>query len=178
MEQYLNPLPIDIFVYLYDKRAIGVPEHKDTKKIAKWLQTEPQSLGFDEVYKNLEEIIGSGRSFLNINTGRNIHVIFKKAKGFVVKPNGKKVLLSEEDLLEFWKILRKYGYIMRAICPSNLIDYYDLLISIYSSLPYCSQIPIAQNYSSLDGNDAIGLQINPSSKVPSFDVIQEFAAVS
>lgn len=185
MKKYLNPLPIDIFVYFYKKSALDAPEHKDIKKIAEWLQTEPQSLGFDEVYKNLEKIIGSGRSFLNVNTGRNILVNFKKSKGFfgdskgfVVKLNGKKVILSEEDLLEFWQILRKYGYIMKAICPSNLSNYYDLLISIYSSLPYCSQISIAQNYSSLDNSNSIGLQINPSPKAPSLEDTQEFATVS
>ncbi len=49
MEKYLKKLPIDIFIYLHNKKN-RTPEHRDIKAMAKWLRSNPEFLGVSEVW--------------------------------------------------------------------------------------------------------------------------------
>ena len=55
MEEYLQGLPIDVYVYLYDKTGIKV-EHKNVKEIKQWLRGEPQSLAFSELCDDIKTL--------------------------------------------------------------------------------------------------------------------------
>ncbi|MFH1549631.1 MAG: macro domain-containing protein, partial [Planctomycetota bacterium] len=48
MEKYLKKLPIDVFVYAYAQKDPLIPEHRNINEIRTWLESEPESLGFEE----------------------------------------------------------------------------------------------------------------------------------
>jgi hypothetical protein len=63
MEEYLSGLPIEILIHKYPFKAVFLPEHRDVPSMKRWLRSEPWSLGFDEVWGDIVELIGEGRSF-------------------------------------------------------------------------------------------------------------------
>ena len=63
MEQYLDPLPISVFVHLQHVPDAFVPERKDSKAIKKWLRGEPESLAFDEVWGELKALLAAQPRF-------------------------------------------------------------------------------------------------------------------
>jgi len=56
MERYLAPLPIDIYIHLYDAGS-GFIEHRESIEMKRWLQSEPESLPFTAFREDIEELL-------------------------------------------------------------------------------------------------------------------------
>lgn len=153
MEKYLNKLPIDIFIHLYDPKDMSIPEHRNIKEIEKWLKSEPQHLGFEEVYRDLTGILSDWVSLDKDSTAK-----IKNSKGIEIKYAGKKSLVAKDDLMEFWRLFRNYGYILKNIAPPNLEKHFKALVRIFERLPYCNELKISQKYNDLNSPDTEGLQ--------------------
>jgi len=94
MEKYLEPLPIDIFIYIYDKNALA-PEHRNIKSISTWLRSEPESLSFQEVWEDVKKLIDKKTELLSFYEKRRFHLFFSKDK-------------EEEFIRVDWGWKRKY----------------------------------------------------------------------
>lgn len=162
MEKYLNKLPIDIFIHLYEASA-HTPEHRNIEAIASWLRTEPETLGFSEVWGDLTRIIGTGRELQTLTNKEpfEVEAVLDEEPGIVVTLSGKRHFISGEELMELWSLIRTYGFSMDRIMPPGLEKFSDQLVALFSELPYCRLVQVSTDYSDLRKSKSIGLQWVP-----------------
>lgn len=162
MEKYLKNLPIDIFIYRYKKSL--VPEHKNIKAMAEWLRSEPETLGFVEVWQDLKQIIGAGITLQDTADHKFVvqHSI-NRVEGISLSIADKKHFIPEEELRELWDTIRTYGFTMEKIMPPGLEPYSRQLIILFSKLPYCKPIQVSSDYFALSDKNSghVGLQWLP-----------------
>jgi O-acetyl-ADP-ribose deacetylase (regulator of RNase III) len=163
MEKFLKDLPIDIFIYLYNRSEIESPEHKNIKMIEKWLRSEPRSLSFEEVWEDIKHIIVSDRfnqkevnyllsKVIDFNSNEEIEAI-----NIANKANT--VLISKNEWFEIWSIIRNYGFITKRLIPNGFEEYFGEIVQLLLQLPYCRQVNMSKKYSDLNTN-GIGVQID------------------
>lgn len=164
MERYLNKLPIDIYIHIFNpERDKCFPEHNHISDISSWLHSEPQSLSiyecleflkYRQVFEEFSEL-KNGKFFKDIDVDNGIEIIEK---------NGERVRVEIVDLVSFWSILREYGLITYETIPSSLSDKYDALVEIFSKLPWISKTEATSNYENIKKKEnLLALQLIPDS---------------
>ncbi|HSK71374.1 MAG TPA: macro domain-containing protein [Pyrinomonadaceae bacterium] len=154
MEKYLNKVPADVFVHPPLSRE-ELPEHKDKKEIEKWLRSEPATLSFNEVWRDLRELLSKKSSFLTSKTASTFRakllesdskkLIEDSNNGFLVieAKNGTRKI-EYEQLLELWQQFRRHGYLRRGIVSSAIEKELSYLIPILSELEYVEVIELSE----------------------------------
>lgn len=160
MEEYLRPLPIEVFIY--PSRKSTFIEHLSQKEMKKWLRSEPTSLPFAELWDDLIELLSKKQDFETIARGKSfIAQISQNPPGLKITASGQHYLIPYETLVDFWQQLRTHGFSMRHIAPgiNRQISY---LIPIFSELDYITPVHVSDTYSSLKTSAVTGLQVLPS----------------
>lgn len=118
MEKYLKPLPIDIFIHIYENSKIE-KEHLNIEQTTNWLHKNPRSLSIDQVWEDLLTAIGKHNYKLNtfetysiiVNSGQNKNNS-ELEKTIILSNNKKTILLTKSDLNDIWIKMRDYGLIL------------------------------------------------------------------
>ncbi len=167
MEEYLRPLPIDIFIYVYKKQR-DVPEHKDITAISEWLRQEPENLGFSEVWLDLEKMIGPGIELKSFYENKLFHVkCLEGEKGIQISVENRSEAIYPDELSNFWNLICSYGFGFRAVIPPDAAPYQEFLLPLFAKLPYCREIAASKNYKELNTSRARGIQFIPRPAVTS-----------
>ena len=159
MEEYLGDLPISVFIYL-NRPDHAWPEHKDARRIADWLRSDPPSLSFDEVWKDVSELlVRSGQL-------RTIDAQFKFVADSTYDPPYLTVTLSNQvisfdgdELRMFWQRLRDHGIVHEQILREH--HHAPFLMAVFELLPYVQTVPVSMSVSQLWTRPHAGLQIVP-----------------
>ncbi len=157
MEEYLRPLPIEIYIHLYKPGSTFVPEHRNIKEMKKWLRSEPRCLPFAEFWDDVkqlasdqsvrETIDGSRRFTVSLDLfGENLHFAF-----------GSESLTVNKDTFEkLWSLLRNEGYYWVHDFANDASNNAQVVVSLLRYLPYVSPVLLS---ASADVTDLdIGLQ--------------------
>jgi len=147
MEQYLKKIPIDIFVHFH-KPDIFRPEHHNIVEIKQWLNAEPQNLPLSEVWGDLVEYIGTGKTVLAANVFASDDCI-----------NIAEQQITKDILLEAWSILRNYGFLSADNMPGDLSPIASEVVELFSKLDYCKSVQIDSTYSELNKGTAKGVRL-------------------
>jgi len=67
MEKYLRPLPIAIYIHLYDGSQEFL-EHRSVREMKRWLREQPESLPFQEVW---DDLVGAIREAPDVEANGN-----------------------------------------------------------------------------------------------------------
>lgn len=174
MEQYLKQLPIDVFIYIPDKNNPN-PEHTDIKNIKKWLRSDPESLGFSEIWDDLRKEISEGMEIQKPQEYGcfKLSILPGERPGIAVNTQKEGLFqILEDELVDFWRFVRRFGFVNSAIIPPPVSDYYDILVPLFARLPYCKEILFSKNFDRLHSNDSKGIQFipphSPRSDLPLF----------
>lgn len=159
MERYLRNLPIDVFIYPHIKKSFV--EHLDTAAMEAWLRSEPSSLPFTEVWRDLEAIL-SQKSEFRTPEGRPFTARFT-AERIEVAAKGKTHIFDYDTLLAFWQQLRTLGFSISRIAP-GLDSELVYLIPIFSELPYVAPVRISDEYEALRRSANLGVQFVPAAQ--------------
>lgn len=160
MEKYLRGLPIDVFVYP-DHNDPYPPEHQQPEQFRKWLQTQPESLSFNQVWEDLQRVLKERREFSTASRNNTFEVtVLAEEEGIKVTASGHTYNIDREMLLAFWQQLRDYGFSMRKIAPSITREI-SYLIPVFLELPYVKPVRIADRFEDLQSNFSLGLQYVP-----------------
>lgn len=161
MEKYLKSLPIDIYVYLYDKTGIKV-EHKNVKEIKQWLRGEPQSLAFSELWDDIQHLLAQKSDFVAVNSQKPFKAccLDDEMSGILIIDGYDKYEILNEQLVGFWQHVRSLGFCMESSLPDALDYYANYLMAILKDLPYLQPVIINTSYNQLD-QTSIGLQYVP-----------------
>lgn len=157
MEQYLGPLPIDIFIYPH--KGGDFVEHVNVQAMRQWLRSEPALLPFSEVWDDLKQVLARRQMFESLSD--------REPFGAEISPDGlnlqitagpNRLLIHYDSLQALWQQIRTYGFSMQHIAPS-LDQEMNYLIPILAELPYASRVWVAEDYESLKKAGAVGIQL-------------------
>ena len=176
MEKYLQPLPIEVFVYP-EKDNVFV-EHVHSKEMRGWLRTEPQSLPFSEVWEDINAILDENNEYKTVAKNNSFSAyISHDPLGIRVVVAERQYILPYEKLLSLWQQLRTYGFSMRHIAP-GIDRQVSYVLSIFAELEYVTPVYLADDYSKYRSASVVGLQILPSAfmrRPDSVDAVQQLS---
>ncbi len=169
MEKYLQPLPIEVFVY--PERDNVFVEHLQPEAMSDWLRTEPQSLPFSEVWEDIESILKDKSEYKTVAKKNPFSAyVSHNPLGICVKAAAQKYMLPYETLSSLWQQLRTYGFSMRHIAP-GIDRQVSYVLSIFAELEYVTPVYVADDYSKFGYASMIGLQILPAAFVRRTDYV-------
>jgi O-acetyl-ADP-ribose deacetylase (regulator of RNase III) len=172
MLRYLRPLPINVYIYLYDHGSWLTPEHREAGAMKTWLRREPRSLPFSEFWGDLQTKIGTGASFAgndraDMYTAQVVRYenyglllgfanrtrlqqwrdgVRHAANEFMHKwrfASDRTVYIPEDSLLALWQSIRFYGFCFKRMMPDGLDQLWEYLLPLLSTLPYLKKVRIA-----------------------------------
>jgi O-acetyl-ADP-ribose deacetylase (regulator of RNase III) len=164
MEGYLGKLPIDVYIHLQNRQDPYTPEHRNLKQMKKWLQGEPESLAFNEVWADLIVAIASDPHCVAIGTGESFGIRIGGEENSIILELGHETIEIPQDVfLDLWQILRAAGFLGHDYLPRGLSDYSDFIIPLMTKLPYISQVNMAEQ-SDQPSRLSVGLRIAPGTE--------------
>lgn len=164
LEKFLSSLPIDAFIYPGIKDPY-TPEHKVPAETKKWLRSEPQSLSFREVWDDLKDIYSEPMLLRTEVKSSEYTVIFDSDKDqLLIRTKTRNRRYSYEELFDFWRQLRSYGFSLRRIAPNGLGRAISYLLPVFSQLPYIKPVLVSESYDGLMNRASIGLQYIPTNR--------------
>ena len=175
MEKYLQPLPIEVFVY--PERDNVFVEHLQPGEMSDWLRTEPESLPFSEVWEDIESILKDKSEYKTVAKKNQFSAyVSHEPLGICVKTAAQKYMLPYDTLSSLWQQLRTYGFSMRHIAP-GIDRQVSYVLSIFAELEYVTPVYLADDYSKYESASMIGLQVLPSAFIQRTDyanAVQQF----
>lgn len=141
MEKYLKNLPIHIYIYL-DNYKQEIPEHKKTLEMENWLRSNTDSIGFTFLKEELQRAINENSNLL-INDSFLKHISWQGDSIHLI--NGDEIIISEEDLCDFWIFIRNLGIIEIDSLPERFKGYAPIMLDILKRLDYVQPIIIVND---------------------------------
>jgi O-acetyl-ADP-ribose deacetylase (regulator of RNase III) len=146
MEKYLGPLPIEVYIHIYDRGAEFIEQHRPEEMRA-WLRTEPESLSFPEVWADL---VGNVVNMTNEDTGGEWSITVRDSDDdrgieFRQSSNEEAEFIGEDELMSIWSQLRSFGLLGISDLPSAIAR---PLGELLQSLPYIEPVEFNRGTSS------------------------------
>lgn len=159
MEKYLQPLPLDVFVYV--ERENAFEEKLQSGEMSDWLRTKPHGLPFSEVWEDLKAILDDKSEFKTVAKNNSFSAcISHDPLGIRVVVADRQSILPYDELSALWRQLRTYGFSRRQITP-GIDRQVSYVLSIFAELEYVTPVYLADDYSKFGAASRIGLQILP-----------------
>ncbi|MEX0701218.1 MAG: macro domain-containing protein [Planctomycetales bacterium] len=163
MEEYLRPLPIDVYVHLHRKDQFS-PEHRNIQETKRWLRSEPESLGFVEVWEDLGDLLASRQEFTAYATGRAFTARLTKEPetGVMIEIAGQlPVFMPQEALLDLWQFIRAAGFVDEGGLTYGLDSHSEEVFTLLRELPYLMLTRVSTDSSASDDDFTYALQLTP-----------------
>ena len=161
LEQYLKPLPIDVYVHLYRQNARFVPEHRDIAAIQEWLRKEPHHLPFSEFWDDVISLASSDFHFRTFDTNSRFELRFVKSTDTLVMISDLQVsYLHRESFEQLWAAIRRIGYFLVRDFPEEMSVVSNVVASLLCELPYIEPVLISTDSDVSDSD--VGLKLHAS----------------
>ena len=146
MEEYLKPLPIDIYVHLYRTSASFVPEHRNIREIKRWLRSEPRYLPFAEFWEDVKQIAGSNMIFETLH-GANRFTVSTDLFGNSIQFSSDLASFdaTKDTFEDWWALLTHEGYHQLRDFPQDASDEDRIVASLLQHLPYVNPILLSES---------------------------------
>ncbi len=141
MEQYLRPLPIDVYIHIYQQAKDFVPEHRDIEAMKQWLRSEPRSLPFSEFWDDLVHVAENGRQpFVNGDSVQfSVQAItFDHTLRF--NCGDKQFEFNREELTLLWRYIRDNNFYTIRDFPTSWGQRMPFVATVLEQLPYVNEI--------------------------------------
>ena len=159
MDTYLRNLPADVFIHPPLPKN-EIPEHRNQDEIKDWLRSEPHTLPFSEVWKDLKESVSYDPSFetASFNAFKAEVVENLVSSYLLIETESRTYKIEYEELREVWSRFRSHGYLRRGVV-SNVIEkilYY--IMPVFARLDYVEKISLSETGSFSKNKSLAGLQ--------------------
>ncbi|MCH3918280.1 MAG: macro domain-containing protein [Spirochaetia bacterium] len=158
MEKYLEPLPIDVYIYLGKNETVK-PEHKNQAETIKWLRQHAKDLSFNGVK---DDIIHSRKDLFTPYSfgfdGDQWSAEWDNGlKFFRGDSNDFSILVPEDNFRELWDEIRTQSFVLK---DEKKVDA-SLIYALLNSLGYLSEVRIKEKNTEkmIDGyqlNEGVG----------------------
>jgi O-acetyl-ADP-ribose deacetylase (regulator of RNase III) len=162
MSKYLEKLPIDVFIYP-ERPSHDAPEHLKADDVAAWLRSEPHSLPFDEVWRDIAAIVRAETTFLtSTHSPFTASIGHDDPPGLRIDTGGRTFSIEADYLLEFWQQLRQHGFTHRGVAPQQ--QRLSYLMPIFERLPYVHRVAVSTTDEGLKTQASSALQVRPKAR--------------
>lgn len=162
MEHYLAPLPIQVFIHLFDENDVFVEKERNIRAIRAWLEGNPQPVSFAKLTRDLNRLLNRDYKLKTVDglttfsVGRD-----PKRKGnnliFLASGDPQPLFVSESLLGETWAYIRSAGYALPMNLPGGLDASAPLIVGLLTQLDYVRPVHLYCD----DGTLATGLHYIP-----------------
>jgi O-acetyl-ADP-ribose deacetylase (regulator of RNase III) len=160
MEKHLSKVPIQIFIHLY-RKDVFPKEHHDLRGTKAWLHSEPESLGFQEVWEDLSNLTENAVHFSTAN-GESFTATTVREPEEAIRFSGIETFdVPKETVLDVWQYFRSAGFLTADNLPQGLASHGDMLLTLLGRLPYVSHVQVARGRSPGQTKFAPALQLTP-----------------
>ena len=159
MDEYLKGLPIPVYIYA-PHPPTGPPEHREPKKTAEWLRSQPRDLAFSEVWRDIRRVLQRGSSFETLAQRAVYEAAFEPSRNEIhIVRAGKTITISMDEFYDYWIELREYGYLARGSLPAHRDRDASYILPILAALPYVQVVRSSLGYETFQSNPGLALQI-------------------
>lgn len=138
MEAYLAPLPIAVYIHLYDPTT----EARNPRTIATWLNGIPQTVSFDKFWRELTRLLNRQDEFLTCEAEgqrqsfRVTPEVKRRSRNLILtrSGNGGTIYLSESMLSDLWTYIQEAGYSLPRNFPDGMDAYAGYIVGLLSQL--------------------------------------------
>lgn len=161
MEQYLDPLPINVFVHLYEPANPFADRDPPPASLSAWLNGEPDGIGFNGFWNDFLKLVGRGQNLETYEDQAVFHVSFRAEEERFVFSEGEQVVvqLTESMMADLWHSITAAGYLWPQNMPSGLDAHGSLIVTALARLPYVRPVLLDRG----DGVRSVGLHYVPPS---------------
>ncbi len=140
MEAYLDPLPVAVYIHMYDP---DTAQH--TRTLAAWLHGKPSDISFDKVWRDLARILRQGNTFETTATGELFHAALDnrpRSRSLTLHTAAGDFYYSEMLLADLWSYVRGAGYCLPQNLPGGLDASADYIIPVFTTLDYVRPVKL------------------------------------
>lgn len=160
MEKYLAPIPIQIFVHLY-RKDVFPKEHHDLSSTKAWLHSEPESLGFQEVWDDLVANVRHSSRFTTADGNAFAVAVSRDPEEALVLEGVAALEIAKDTWLDLWQYFRSAGFLTADGLPEGLQKDADKIFALLGALPYVSRVQLARGRQTDQSKFVPGLQLTP-----------------
>lgn len=159
MEKYLKNLPVYSFIYSGIKGR-EIPEHRNQEEMKAWLNMQPESLSFNEVWDDIEKQLKGNGYYLTLSSKTPFQAKMDNDNKDKIKiiTRTKEFYLYREQLLDLWQQIRNFGYSNSKIIPNGLTKSISYILPMFSKLEYLKLVELSDSYIGFSNNPSIGIQ--------------------
>ena len=162
MEHYLHPLPISVYVHLYDDQKVLMPKRRNVRGIRAWLMGQPQVVTFDKFWRDMTKLIKTQTDFKTFDDEDFRVGIAASKRGrhnmIIRTSDPQPIFIPETALLDLWQYVSRAGYVMPVNFPGGLEVHGRYLTAILSQIEYVQPVYLTP----VGGEQVIGLHHIPS----------------
>ena len=165
MERYLADLPITIYIHLREHDPF-TPEHRDIKAMKAWLHREPESLSFQEVWDDIQELLREPLNLVSVSEHKPfVASLGPEGVGLEISTEESSLYMPEETLMDLWQQLRDSGFMSPQNMPLATDEDADFMVPFLANLPYVKPVKMTDSYEKTT-SFSVGLRLAPRVTAP------------
>ncbi len=177
MEEYLQSIPVIVYIHLMNHQDPFVPEHKSIKDMRDWLRGEPESLAFSEVWDDLCSLLEDSLDIPCVGRNENFKASISETKdGIIFGIGDSSITIPSEAFLDLWQQIRQSGFVTGNSLPFGLDRYASYVVSLMARLSYIKPVEISSYHNKLSPR-AVGLQLLPRTHARELPLLARVGAV-
>ncbi|MGB1287901.1 MAG: macro domain-containing protein [Aggregatilineales bacterium] len=165
LKAYLAPLPISVFVHVYNDANPDIFEtgKRNIRGMRAWLQGQPQQPDFEQFWRDLVKALKSHKKGLVTYDDEAFTLIAearqkKRRVSLKLTPEGEKQIFIPETLLQdMWRYIVRAGYVLPQNLPGGLDIHAPYMVRLLSELKYLNPVHLSVGNS----EKVVGLQYIP-----------------
>lgn len=145
MESVLEPLPINVYIHLYEPDN-PFAQPRDTEALQAWLANVPPIIPFSRFLADIVAVAQQPRTWTTLDDGTpfGLHYDETDRRITLTTADGDKVILSESTLADIWHYVRVAGYCLPGNLPAGLDTHASLLVALLTQLDYIMPVYVAR----------------------------------
>lgn len=148
MNAYLDPLPIMIYIHIFDKHAADLQE-RYLHAVRAWLTSVPTPQPFREFWRDLLAVARQTPELVTRTTQEKFRVQATPAQKQqrlslkLLREGHEPIFIPETQLQDLWGYIQRAGYSQPENFPASLDQYAPYLVALLSQLAYIRPIELA-----------------------------------
>lgn len=140
MEKYLNPLPMQIYIYV-DKYLEPKPEHLEVSEMEKWLSGEYTFEGYEKFKYKAKDFLNISNNIVLLENGLTNKVIIQD--DIIIVNNVMEI--TDEEACSLWNYIRDVGVTLKNEIPHEFQAFSDIVFALMKKLRYIETVIVSKN---------------------------------
>lgn len=164
MEEHLADLPIQVYIHTYQTDPSEKPEHRKIREINRWLRSEPRSLPFSEVWRDLKATLAAGPALTTAGNADKFQAYLAEGTipGILIRAQEETHFILREHLEAVWDVVRLGKFVVAETVQPDLDEIMPYLLGLFARLDYTKLTYLGPEYQRDTSAYNVGLQLASS----------------